>query len=136
MLKSWNWESWYTALNKPSWTPSGATIGTIWSILYPIIFVTFGIIFYKILKRKIPKYVATPFIINLLANFAFTPMQFGLKNLPLAALDILIVLITILWGMKVVWKYSKVLSLAQIPYLTWVTIATFLQLSITLLNLQ
>lgn len=134
MLKSWNWESWYAALNKPSWTPGGETIGTIWGILYPIIFITFGIIFYKILKRKIPKYVAMPFIINLFANFAFTPIQFGLKNLPLAALDILIVWITIVWGMKVVWKYSKILSLAQIPYLTWVTIATILQLSITFAN--
>ena len=134
MLKSWNWESWYAALNKPSWTPSGETIGTIWSILYPIIFVTFGIIFFNVYKKKFKSYVATPFIINLLANFAFTPIQFGLKNLPLATIDILIVWITIVWGMKVVWKYSKILSLAQIPYLAWVSIATILQLSITFSN--
>ncbi len=134
MLNSWNWQAWYQALNKPSWTPSGETIGTIWSILYPIILVTFGIIFYKVYKKKFKSYVATPFIINLLANFAFTPIQFGLKNLPLAALDILIVWVTIIWGMKIVWKYSKILSLAQIPYLIWVTIATILQLSITLSN--
>ncbi len=134
MLKSWNWESWYAALDKPSWTPSGETIGTIWSILYPIIFVTFGIIFYKVYKKKFKSYLAAPFIINLLANFAFTPIQFGLKNLPLAALDILIVWITIVWGMKLIWKYSKILSLAQIPYLTWVSIATLLQLSITFSN--
>ena len=134
MLESWNWQAWYQALTKPSWTPSGETIGIIWSILYPIIFVTFGIIFYKVYKKKFKSYVATPFIINLLANFAFTPIQFGLKNLPLAALDILIVWITIIWGIKIVWKSSKILSLAQIPYLIWVTIATILQLSITLSN--
>ncbi|MDO8460884.1 MAG: TspO/MBR family protein [bacterium] len=134
MLDIWNWQAWYQALTKPSWTPSGQTIGTIWSILYPIIFVTFAIIFYKVYKKKFKSYVATPFIINLVANLLFTPIQFGLKNLPLAVLDILIVWVTIIWGMRVVWKYSKILSLTQIPYLIWVTIATILQLSIALSN--
>lgn len=75
-----------------------------------------------------------PFIINLAANIAFTPILFGLQNLTLASIDILIVLGTIIWGMAVIWKYSKTLALVQIPYLTWVSIATILQLSITLSN--
>lgn len=134
MLKSWGWEEWYQALQKPSWTPSGSFIGAIWTILYPIVFITFGIIFYRVLRGKIPFAVALPFLINLAANFAFTPLQFGLKNLLLASLDILIVWAAIIWGMVSLWPYSKNLALLQIPYLTWVTIASFLQFSITFLN--
>jgi len=134
MLESWDWQDWYQALQKPSWTLGPGTIGTIWTILYPIIFVSFGMVFYKAIKRKIPFEVALPFIINLIANFAFTPILFGLKNLNLATIDILIVWITIVWGMVLIWPYLKILALIQIPYLVWVSIATFLQLSITFLN--
>lgn len=134
MLKSWNWEGWYQTLEKPDWTPSASTIGTIWTILYPIILVTFGIVFYQAWKKKIPFLVALPFLINLFANFAFTPILFGIKNLPLASLDILIVWLTIVWGMISIWQHVKILALLQIPYLVWVSIATFLQLSITFLN--
>lgn len=134
MLESWNWEEWYQALEKPGWTPASGTIGTIWTVLYPIIFVSFGIIFYKAFKREIPFIVALPFIINLIANFAFTPILFGLKNLPLAAGDIFIVWTTIIWGIVSIWPEFKILALLQIPYLTWVSIATFLQLTITFLN--
>lgn len=134
MLETWNWESWYQALQKPSWTPAASTISTVWTILYPIIFISFGIIFYKAIKGKISFIVALPFVINLIANFAFTPILFGLKNLPLASFDIFIVWLTIVWGMVSIWRYSKILTLSQIPYLSWVTVATVLQLSITFLN--
>lgn len=129
-----SWREWYDSLEKPTWTPEPATIGTVWQILYPIILVTFGIVFVKTLQQKIPWYVALPFGINLVANLIFTPIQFGLRNLPLAALDILIVWGTILWMMVAVWKYSHWLAIAQIPYLIWVSIATVLQLSITFRN--
>jgi tryptophan-rich sensory protein len=75
-----------------------------------------------------------PFAINLLANLVFTPIQFGLRNMPLAAVDILIVWATILWCMVAFWKHSKWVSLAQVPYLIWVSLATALQLSITWMN--
>jgi tryptophan-rich sensory protein len=128
------WMDWYNSLDKPSWTPMPATIGLIWQILYPIILVTFGYVFYRAFSRQIPGSVAVPFAINLAANFAFTPIQFGLQNLPLASLDIVIVLLTIVWGMWAIWPYHRWVALAQVPYLVWVLIATVLQWSITWLN--
>ncbi|HUV42758.1 MAG TPA: TspO/MBR family protein [Patescibacteria group bacterium] len=134
MLTSWNWQDWYQALVKPSWTPTSGTISTIWTILYPLILITFTVIFYRLIKKEIVLIVALPFIINLIANFAFTPILFGLKNLPLASFDILVVWLTIVWGMVAIFPHSKILAFLQIPYLIWVSIATFLQLSITLMN--
>jgi tryptophan-rich sensory protein len=125
---------WYNALEKPGWTPEPSTIGLIWQILYPVILVTFGIVFFQTLRRRWPPPVAIPFAINLVANLLFTPIQFGLRNLPLAAVDILIVWGTIPWMICAVWKHQKWLALAQIPYFIWVSIATVLQLLITLWN--
>lgn len=129
-----NWRDWYDALEKPSCTPEPATIGAIWSILYPAIVVTFGYVFVQSLRGRIPWTVALPFAVNLVANLLFTPIQFRLRNLPLAAADILVVLATIPWMMAAVWRYHPWVALAQVPYLVWVATATVLQLAITAWN--
>lgn len=129
-----SWIDWYNSLAKPSWTPEPRVIGLIWQILYPVIAVSFGYVFVQILRRKYPFLLAWPFVLNLISNLIFTPIQFGLRNLPLASLDIVIVWSTILWCMAAVWKHSRAVAVAQIPYLVWVSIAMVLQLSITVMN--
>lgn len=129
-----DWLTWYNSLDKPSWTPRPATIGLIWQILYPIILVTFGFVFVQVVRRKIPWPVTVPFAINLVANLIFTPIQFGLRNLPLAALDILIVWATIPWLAIAIWRHHRWVAIAQAPYFVWVSIAAVLQLTITVMN--
>lgn len=128
------WIDWYNSLAKPSWTPAPGTIGLIWQILYPVIVMTFGFVFFRVAARRYPAHVAWPFVLNLISNLIFTPIQFGLRNLPLASVDILIVWSTILWCIAAIWKHSRVVAVAQIPYLIWVSIAMVLQLSITWMN--
>ena len=128
------WMEWYESLAKPSWTPEPSTISLIWWILYPIIAVTFGFVFVQAFRKKVAWRVALPFAVNLVANVIFTPILFGLRNLPLAAVDILIVWSTIIWMIVAVWKRYRWIAVAQVPYLAWVSIATVLQLSITWRN--
>lgn len=128
------WHQWYDGLIKPSWTPEPSTIRLIWLILYPIILVTFGYVFVQAFRKKLPWKVTLPMAINLVANILFTPILFGLRNLPLAAADILVVLITIPVIMIVMWKHHRWVAAAQLPYLIWVSLATTLQLSITWWN--
>jgi tryptophan-rich sensory protein len=85
-------------------------------------------------RGKVPWIVALPFAINLVANLIFTLIQFGMRNLPLASEDILVVLGTIIWMIVVVWPHYRWVALAQVPYLIWVATATVLQLSITAMN--
>jgi len=125
---------WYNALLKPSWTPEPAFIGLMWQILYPIIFVTFGFVFVQAARRKIPRTVAIPFAVNLVANVIFTPIQFGLRNLPMATVDILIVWGSIVWMMAAIWRQYRWVAAVQLPYFAWVSVATVLQASITWMN--
>ncbi len=126
--------TWYDTLVKPSWTPAPGVIGTIWSVLYPIILVVFGYVAFRVFRGEMPKVLLVPIIINMVSNIAFTPIQFGLKNLPLATADILIVLVTIVWAMIAFWPVARIASLALIPYLAWVSTASVLQVSIMLAN--
>lgn len=129
-----DWMAWYNALDKPGWTPAPATIGLVWQILYPIIFVSFGFVLLQAIRGKVPWAVAAPFAINLVANLIFTPIQFGMRNLPLAAVDILVVWGTTIWIIVAVWRHYRWVAFAQVPYLVWVSLATVLQLSITAMN--
>jgi len=129
--------NWYSTLIKPSWAPPAWLFGPVWTLLYVIIAVSFGTVFYKAFTRQIPWIVALPFALNLVANFAFTPIQFGLKNNLLAAADVLLVLATLIWALAVLWYAAPSLRwvvYANAPYLFWVSFATVLQLTVTYLN--
>jgi len=129
-----DWMTWYNSLAKPTWTPSPSSIGLIWKILYPIIIVSFGFVFVQAFRGKVGWPVVLPFAVNIVANLLFMPVFSGLRNVPLAAVDILVVWSTIIWSAVTVWPHYRWVAVAQVPYLVWVSIATILQLSITWMN--
>ena len=124
----------YSELLKPSWAPPSWIFGPVWSFLYALIAISFGTVFYKLATKEIPFIVALPFILTLVFNFSFTYFQFGLKNNALAAIDILLVLGTLVWAMIAIFPHTRWITYIQIPYLLWVTFATVLQLTITFIN--
>ncbi len=129
-----NTQEWYAQLIKPSWSPPSWLFGPVWIFLYVIIAVSFGRVFWLVFKGRVTWGTALPFALNLVFNLLFTPLQFGLKSNYLAALDILLVLGTLIWAMVVIYPQVRWVAYAQIPYLLWVLFATGLQLSITYLN--
>ena len=126
---------WYQQLIKPSWSPPAYLFGPVWTVLYILIAISFGKVFIMAWQKQIALIVILPFILNLIFNFAFTPIQFGLQNNLLAAVDILLVLGTLIWAMVAIYPYASWVTYIQIPYLLWVSFATVLQLTITYLNL-
>ncbi len=130
-MKAYNW---YSQLIKPSWAPPSWVFGPVWTFLYILIAVSYGKVFLMAWQKEIPFAVALPFILNLLFNFAFTPLQFGLQNNLLAAIDILFILSTLIWAIIAIFPYVQWAAFMQIPYLLWVSFATILQLTITYLN--
>ncbi len=138
--------NWYSQIIKPTWAPPSWVFGPVWTVLYAIIAVSFGTVFYKAFTKQISWMVALPFALNLVFNFAFTPIQFGLKNNLLASLDILLVLGTLIWALIALYSFGLKLHIetgapsyawiiyANTPYLLWVSFATILQLTITYLN--
>ena len=131
MNKTYNW---YSQLIKPTWAPPSYLFGPVWSFLYILIIAGFGSVFYKAFTKQIPWIVALPFVLNIIFNLAFTPLQFGLKNNLLAAIDVLLVLGTLIWAIYAIYPHVKWIAYIQTPYLLWVTFATVLQLTITYMN--
>jgi len=126
--------NWYSQLIKPSWSPPAWLFGPVWTFLYILIAISFGKVFWMTWEKEIAFIVALPFILNLIFNFAFTPLQFGLQNNLLAAIDIFLVLGTLIWAMIAIYPHAPWITYIQIPYLLWVAFATILQWTITYLN--
>ena len=129
--------SWYAELIKPSWAPPAWIFGPVWTVLYAIIAVSFGTVFYQALRKRIPRVLTLPFVLNLAFNAAFTPLQFWARNNALASIDIVLVLTTLLVALVAAWHFTPRLRwivFANVPYALWVGFATCLQLTITVLN--
>lgn len=127
--------NWYQKLIKPAWAPPSFLFGPVWTVLYVLIAISFGKVFLLVFQKRIPMIVALPFILNIIFNVAFTPIQFGLKNNLLASVDILLVWITIIWAMLAIYPYARWITYIQVPYLLWVSFASILQITITWLNM-
>lgn len=126
--------TWYSQLVRPSWAPPAFLFGPVWTVLYILIIISFGKVFQMFFQKRILFVVLLPFILNLVFNVIFTPIQFGLKNNLLAAVDITLVLVTLIWAMVAIYPSAKWITYIQIPYLLWVSFATVLQFTVTYLN--
>lgn len=126
--------NWYSTLIKPSFAPPSWVFGPVWSVLYVLIAISYGYVGYLFFTKKIPFIVVLPFILNLIFNFSFTYFQFGLQNNLLAAIDILLVLGTLIWALVAIFPYVSWIAYINIPYALWGAFATVLQLTITWLN--
>lgn len=124
----------YANYAKPAWAPPSWLFGPVWSVLYLIIAVSFGYVFYLYAEGVLPLFLVLPFGLNLIFNFAYTPLQFRLKSFALASLDILLVLATLVWALLAIYPFLSWVAYANLPYLVWVCFASVLQLTITLLN--
>ena len=124
--------TWYITLQKPSFSPPNWLFGPVWTLLYFLM----GISIYLILtsKAKNKKQAVNVFALQLVLNFLWTPVFFGLRN-PLLGLIIIIALwLSIILTIKQFLKIKRWAGYLLIPYLAWVSFATVLNLSIYLLN--
>lgn len=121
-------------LQKPRFAPPAHIFGYVWTPLYILIAISFGFVFYKIGVQAFPRGLIAPFLLNLVFNFMFVPIQFRMKSNVLALIDILLVVGTLLWAMIIIYPYVPWVTYLNIPYLAWVAFATVLQVSIVYLN--
>ena len=124
----------YGELKKPSFSPPARVFAPVWTALYIIIALSFGGVAYRAFDLLIPAGLLLPFLLNLIFNFLYVPLEFKFKSNFLAALDILLVLATLVYALVRIYRFVPWVAYVNIPYVLWVAYATVLQLSIVWLN--
>lgn len=125
--------SWYQTLNQPVFAPPAWVFSPVWTVLYISIFVS--LVFYaKSFKTNSKAWGYTLFVLQMLANLAWTPIFFGLKNIGLALAVIILLDILVLWNIIVFYKNSKPAGLILVPYFLWILFATYLNYGYFVLN--
>jgi tryptophan-rich sensory protein len=123
---------WYASLNKPPFTPPSWLFGPVWTLLY--ILMGYAAYLVSQSKSELRTSALKYFWLQLIANFFWSYIFFGLKNPLLAFLEIIILWLLIYKTKVEFYKISKTAGYLLLPYLAWVTFAALLNLSIVLLN--
>lgn len=127
-------QTWYSILNKPSFSPPNWVFGPVWLILYFMMGVSAYLIWIKGLKNKKVKTALMFFLLQLFLNFLWSILFFGLHSPILGLIDILLLWLLIILTILRFYKISRPSSYLLIPYLLWVSFASILNFSIFILN--
>lgn len=110
---------WYDGV-RPSITPPNFVFPIVWNLLF--LMIVFSMYFVWKKRKDLVKF----YIINLLFNGLWTVFYFGLKNVLLAFIDLILIWGSIIYLIFIVWKVDKRASVLLIPYLLWVSFAGIL----------
>ncbi len=123
---------WYAGLDKPPLLPPNEVFGPTWSVLYVMMGVALFLVWIANEKKTRQTYVSygAQLALNTLWSFVF----FGL-HLPWVGLVVIVLLLAaIVWTMREFAKVSKPAMWLLVPYLAWVSFATYLTIGVAILN--
>ena len=127
--------TWYPTLVKPSFNPPNWIFAPVWTSLYVMMGVAAGLIWNQITTQKSAVTKALQFFtIQLVLNALWSYLFFGLHNLMLATIEVVLLWLMIFETYSQFAKINKTASYLMLPYLAWVSFASVLTASIWWLN--
>ena len=118
-------DSWYLLLNKSKLNPPGYVFGIVWPILYILMMVSAFLAHKKIFSI---------FIIQLFFNAAWSWLFFRFQMPLIALLDIYLLIAINMYILNLMYKENKLAFFLFIPYVVWISFASYLNLFIVINN--
>jgi tryptophan-rich sensory protein len=126
--------TWYASLAKPAWNPPNWLFGPVWTILYVLMGIALFLVWREGLDRRDVRYAILIFAVQLGLNITWSLVFFGLHSIWGGLVVIFILWLAIWANIVAFYVISKPAGLILIPYLIWVSIASYLNYTIYLLN--
>lgn len=127
-------KTWYTTLDKPPLSPPDWVFGPVWTGIY----ILMGTALYRIWRlahyRKDARLWTAVFLIHLFLNTSWSLLFFGLQSSLLALFDIVLLFLVLLWLVVRAWWIDRIAGWLLVPYLLWVSFATYLNFAIWFIN--
>lgn len=121
----------YNSLQKPFLAPPSILFPIVWTILYILMGVSYGILKSKALIEPKTKFI---YYLQLFVNATWSIFFFTLKWRLFAFIWIILLDLLVIIMIIEFYKKNKIAGLIQIPYLLWVLFASYLNLAVYLLN--
>ena len=118
-------DSWYLSLNKSELNPPGYVFGIVWPILYVLMMISAFLTYKK---------VFVVFNIQLIFNAAWSWLFFRYQMPLVSLLDIYLLIVMNIYILKLMYHESKIAFLLFLPYVLWISFASYLNLFIVINN--
>jgi tryptophan-rich sensory protein len=125
---------WYASLAKPAFNPPNWIFGPVWTLLYSLMGIALYMVWNKGMEKPEVKFALRVFFVQLVLNALWSYFFFGLHWLLFAYIELVVLWIFILWNIIAFTKISKPAAWLLVPYLCWVSFASFLNLGVWWLN--
>ena len=135
-ITSKNVLSWYADITRPSFSPPNWVFGPVWTFLYFTRSAAVWNVWNKVKdnNKSLGIKIVSIYFFHLLVGASWSFVFFGLHQIFLGFVVIIIIISFILYLMKMYWQISKISTFIMIPYLAWSCYALVLNFSIWKLN--
>lgn len=125
---------WYATLAKPPGTPPNAVFGPVWSVLYLMIGISLARVWHFVSAGAEKRRALIRFAIQMILNLIWTPLFFGAHLVAVALAVIVSLWVMILLTILAFKPLDRVAAWLLVPYLAWVSYATYLNAGFLVLN--
>jgi len=126
---------WYATLKKPSFTPPDGVFSPVWVTLFVLMGIAAFLVWNKGLSDQRVKIALSIFVVQLILNFLWSVMFFGLRSPLVGLIEIVVLWVVILLSILYFLKVSNIAGILLVPYILWVSFAAVLNFSIWRLNI-
>ena len=136
LITSKNVLSWYADITRPSFSPPNWVFGPVWTFLYFTMSAAVWNVWNKVKEnnKSFGIKIVSIYFFHLLVGASWSFVFFGLHQIFLGFVVIIIIISFILYLMKMYWQISKISTFIMIPYLAWSCYALVLNFFIWKLN--
>lgn len=127
-------KTWYITLNKPSFNPPNWIFGPVWTTLYILMGISSFLVWQKRKQTTLYNKAIFIYLAQLVLNLMWSFLFFYLQEIAWALVEIVILWAVILVNAVVFYKINKLAGLLYLPYILWVSFASYLTYSIFVLN--
>ena len=126
--------SWYEGLVKPDIIPPNWSFSVVWTTIFLLMGIALYLVWMQGWEREDVRYAIGIFGVQLFLNILWSALFFGLRSPVLGLIEIVILWCVIALNIWVFYRISKPAGYLLFPYIAWVTVATYLNYSIMVLN--
>jgi tryptophan-rich sensory protein len=126
--------TWYYDLRKPSWQPPDWLFGPAWTLIFALAALA-GVLYWRAeFKREARLQILAAFALNAFLNTLWSLLFFRLKRPDLALDEVGFLWLSIALLIVLLKRRSTAAAWLLVPYLLWVSFASFLNWTIVQLN--